>query len=379
MASALAEVLALGLLVTPGQARAAPSEAPSPGAEVALQLVPLEAPGAVVVKAEATERGTRIQNRILVPPTPLSFGQQGRYEFGVLLGGAPLTFSLEGKNFRVLSGEHRILLQRQGMGFAPITVRTAGDRDYVLAFPMGYVYQNGGVLWPRSGGVQRGSIGNEAISFYDDNTDGRYIAGEDSVRVGTPDAALNVFAPISKYLATASQVLEITSLAEDGSVLRYAPHTGPIAKLATTSNLAGVQVIAAIASDDAKLNLVATADPDAGAVERTVLPGKYRLQYGALYSREAGGIVALVVPGNMPPVTLEAGQSARLELGSPVQLEFALNKPARGRISIDSSTFKFKGKAGEEYRSIEWVTQSPPTVSAARGTTVVPLGKMSFG
>lgn len=375
MRSAVALIAMAGLLLVVGQSRAGPAADSAARAE--LRLVPLESPGAVVARHEAEKSDSRLYSGILLPSSQLSFGQ-GVYEFGFTLGGAKASIEMHGKEFSVITGGQTIPLRRSGMGFAPVSLKNESGGEYLLAFPMGYTHQMGGILWTRSGGVMRGNVGDAVISLFDDNLDGRYLMSDDGMRIGSPDAAANVFAPLSKFIATPTQVLEITSLAEDGSNIDYTVYGGQIGKLAVSCEMPDSQLIVVMGSKQAQLNVVATATPNAPC-ELAVIPGEYQLLYGAVYSTTSNAIVALLGPGTLPPATVSSGQTAQVGLGAPLHLEFTVAKPSRNKISIDSSNFKVMGKAGELYRAVEWAQGSPPTVSARRGSTTVLIGKMSFG
>jgi hypothetical protein len=373
---------ACGGILLLGQIGAAPADvsAGMPG-RIELKVVPLERPARVISKADAGGPNGRIASNIVVPTHTLQFGS-GFNEYGINVGGAKLTLAMKGTEFTVRNGDKTVNLRRNGIGYAPITVQTsaAGGRDYILAFPAGSASSSRGSLYTRSGGMLRGAIGDQVFTIFDDNVDGRYTLKDDCLRVGSANASLDVFAPASKFVATPTRIYEIKSLAENGSMLEYAPYTGATGRLSIDCDWPDVELHVVIGSQQAQLNCVAMASAKAPA-ELPVIPGSYDLLYGAVYSTKSNSLVALLGPGSLKEVTVSAGQTAQLHLGGNLQLDFTVDKvPGKAQqIALNSSNFHVKGQAGEEYRSYQWDSNNVPQVAASRGATSVPIGKMSLG
>jgi hypothetical protein len=345
---------------------------------VELKVVPLESPQSVVSKTDAGGANSRIASGILVPTKMMSFGNPfGQY--GINVGGARLTLSVQGAGFNVKIGDKTASLHDNGLGYAPITLKTSAGRDYILAFPAGSASSTSGSLYLRSGGVVQGAVGDQVLSIYDDNIDGKYTLRDDCVRFGSAGALLDVFAPASRLVATRNQVYEIKSLAENGSFVEYSAYTGPTGKFAITCDSPDAELHVVMGDKRAQLNFVTMATAKE-PVELTVVPGSYELLYGAVYSTRTHSMVALLGPGSLKPVVVAANQTTGVQLGGAKQLEFTVDKsPGMNQISVNSSKFHVKGVAGEEYRAYQWDSANVPQIYASKGATSVLVGKMSLG
>jgi hypothetical protein len=224
--------------------------------------------------------------------------------------------------------------------------------------------------------VRQCAIGDQVLSIYDDNTDARYTLADDCLALTGGDDAVTVLAPASKLIASPGRVWQIQKLEEDGSAVEYAAYAGPTAKLTLANELADLEVYAVLGSEDGRMNLVAAAKAK-GRSEVTVVPGSFKLLYGAVYSPKLNQIVAMLGPG--AAVQVQADQRQVVQLGGPLKLEFAITKSGGNSIRIDSGSFKVKGPNGEEYRAYNWAPNKPPEVAVARGTTVQKIGKMEYG
>jgi hypothetical protein len=231
-----------------------------------------------------------------------------------------------------------------------------------------------GFLLCRSGSVEQFSIDEQTFCIFDSNTDGYYRLADDALGVGAADGAFNVFAPATKFLATRSGVYQIRGLAEDGSELEYArcaEKTGTI-----SVGFAAPESTCRMAFASAETQTSFVAAPAELPAQISVLPGKYDLVYGLVYSSKAKKAVAAVAPGKLAATEAAADQTRTIAMGSPFSLEFAIEIKDE-KMSISSATFHLRGKAGEEYTNFRWSAE--PEISVANGPKTIPVGKMEFG
>jgi len=378
--------------------RGAPDGA-SGGTTAKLKMVKLAAPEVVLSRPNVQQ--IRLLAGIVLPQMPEQAVQlQEKQRPSITIGGTKVSFALAGgpETIEMTCGEKKQKLERNttdpAVGFRAVTLRLEGDREYQLAFPYGYVYQQAttlsfqtggranaiqtslvGMVCYRSGSVQQFEIDGQTVNIFDHNTDGFYTLGDDSVSIGPADGPANVFAPLGKYIATSKGVYEITSLAKDGSEITYKPFKGEATGVAFANGSAETKVTAVFCNSSDGLNLVA-APGDRPAV-LNVLPGKYNLQYGMVYSPKTKKVIATVLPGNMAAVNAATDQSAIVTFGGPYTLEFEY-QIADGKLAVSSSTFHLRGKLGEEYTNTTWAAEPQVSLAMAGGRTT-DLGKMAFG
>ena len=379
--------------------------APEPAAQkTALSFKLLPEAGALLARPASPE--VRLFSNIILPTSMIQLDNSTR-ESAFTLGQTKFTVSLADlkdppakkaedyqrgtKDFLIKfeGGEARLKRTApEAMSFEPITLKLDQGREYALAFPYGYsteyttrtlgiipVKQQRGFLAYRSGGVQQGSVGGQTISLYDSNTDGLFRPTDDCIAVGELDPKMSVFAPIAANLATPSGVYKLQKLAEDGSAAEFVPVADKSQTVSVSFAGADLEVRVAVLSAEANCSFAASA-AKGQAASVAVLPGKYALQYGMVYSPELKRVVATVAAGKLPPADA-AGQSA-MALGGPFTLEFKVNPaPAGGNITISSSNFRLSGKAGEDYANYTWAKE--PEITLVSGAKSVAVGKMEFG
>lgn len=365
-----------GLVLLLTQAATGAANETPPG-KAPLQMVPLEAPASVICKADATQPDANLRLKLLAPASKINFHELVS-EYGMRIGAQKLTIAKQGAGFTIKTDRATFPLRRNGaMAYATVSIPLPDGREYPLAFPYGYRSGPSAMLAYRSASAQEGLVAGQSLMIYDANTDGRYTLADDAFRIGPDDQPVTLFAPLTKYLSTGQGVLEITSIAEDGSSIQYTPYPGPTGKLAVGSSFSDLKLYAALGSQHAQTNVVTTVLPNASA-GNTVPPGRYELMYGALYSAKQNKLVALIVPGKPAGADVQAGQTASLQVGGPVSLEFAIAKGPNGRIDINPTSFRLRGRAGEEYTAFAWSTPTPPAISLVKGNVTKPIGKMEF-
>lgn len=368
MRSIVAVAVVLALAVgSSTSSRAAPP--PGPG-QVELKLVPLQSAGGVVTRADLRQ-DARIFNNIVLPAAGLQFAQK-QLEQPLKLDGGKVSVLMKGSEFILKTPTQEFPIPRQEMSFASITLPNA-----VVAFPYGYQFRNGGMLWPRSGAVMQAIVDGQTLMLFDDDLDGKYTLAADTLRLGSPEKVVNVFAPASRYIAAGSRIYELKSIADDGSSVQLAAVDQKTGKLSVACTSPGLELHVVLGSAKAGVNCIVKAT-DSTPAEVALLPGQYELLYGAVYSTRLNALVAILKPGSMKPVEVAPGTTAKLELGIPLRLELQAAVVGK-KLNIDPAQFHILGISGEEYRSVEWDREVPPQVYAIRGQTRVTLGKIEFG
>jgi hypothetical protein len=363
-------------------ARAAPTDGATT-AKAKLTSVPLSAPHAVLSKPDANS--IRLLNDLVFSGTQLQFNSENATA-ECSLAGTKLKFSvIDNQGFKLTYDGKAVTLQRDEMSFKPAKLRLGNDRSYVLAFPYGYVYQfqaqpgqaqqTQGMLMLRSGNGQYFSLDGQSFCLFDSNTDGYYRLSEDAIGIGKSGGTFNVFAPLGRLLATSKGVYEITRLAEDGSELEYTPFTGPTAKLSTAVAETDLEIGVAFGSSEAGLNFAVPIN-STRAADLKVVPGKYNLLYGLVYSPAMKKLVATVGPGKLPAADVSGDKASAIKLGGPFELEYTLQTTGR-QMTVASNTFHLRGKNGEEYANFAWAAE--PEISLTVGGKTTALGKMEFG
>jgi len=363
-------------------ARAAPNDGGTT-AKVKLTSVPLSAPNSVLSKPDPS--GIRLLNDLVFSGTQLAFNAENATA-ECSLAGTKLKFSIvDNQGFKLAYNGKAVTLQRDEMSFKPTKLRLADERSYVLAFPYGYVYQiepqpgqaqqTQGMLMLRSGSGQYFTLDGQSFCLFDSNTDGYYRLSDDAIGIGKSGGKFKVFAPVGRMLATSKGVYQITRLAEDGSELEYAPVTDPTSKLSVAVAQTDLEIGAAFGAADASLSF-ATPVNSTRSTELMVVPGKYNLLYGLVYSPSAKKLVATVAPGKLAAADVSGDKASAIKLGGPFDLEYALQTTGR-QMTIASSTFHLRGKNGEEYANFSWAAE--PEISLAVGGKTTALGKMEFG
>lgn len=94
--------------------------------------------------------------------------------------------------------------------------------------------------------------------------------------------------------------------------------------------------------------------------------GEYSILYGRLEQKAGGKLTtAELFPGSSAAVKVEAGQTAKLELGAPFHIDF--HKDASGgKVKIDAVRMRVVGKAGELYAHLNGCAVAP-VVLVAKG------------
>ena len=359
-------------------ARAGPAGPPGESVSASLQSAPLDGVAAVVSKTDGAAAKAQILGAgILAPSVHIQFGPVVK-EYGLKIAGQKVSIIATDSGFAVKGDTGQIELHQNGMGLASIALPITSAQKYYLAFPF---VSNAPVgpklMMVRSGGTVQCQIDGQNVMFYDDNLDGRYTMADDTFRVGGTDGPIDVFAPVSEFFSTGRSIYRIESLAEDGTTLKYSPYQGAAGKLAVACDAADWGVMAALTNSDGKMNLVsrgAASTPDAVAA----IPGQYKLLYGGVFSKKTGALFALLAPGSLPVVEVAADQTQTLQLGGALHLEFTVNKQTPGNITIQPSSYRVKGKAGEEYTAFTFDKSKPAEVFISRGDTKVSLGKIGF-
>jgi len=218
-------------------------------------------------------------------------------------------------------------------------------------------------------------LDGQVVSFFDANTDGYYRAGDDGVAIGVPAGRCSVFSPLGKLMATRRGVYEIVRLAEDGSEVEYRPYEGKTAKLSFAWGASELEFCAAVGSEDGGLSFALPLSSVQGA-EVTVVPGRYNLLYGLVYSPTEKKLVGSVAGGNAGAVEVAAGESRSVTFGGPYTFAFAVTA-AGGHMGIHSSGSSLRGRGGEKYENFGWASE--PQISLLSGGKSTPLGKMEFG
>ena len=363
----------------------APAKAPAPAtatAKAKLEMVALASPQSALCRPGSS--GFRvIGSDVIYMGQPLAVGS-GAAEGKHALAGKELKLGVRGTNLLVSYEGVSTKLEQQEMGFGPVTLQISPGRSYVLAIPYGYVYQyrvlgvfpqSRGDVMLRSGAVQRFELDGQVVSFFDANTDGYYRAGDDGVAIGAPAVRCSVFSPLGKLMATRRGVYEIVRLAEDGSEVEYRPYEGKTSKLSFAGGASDLEFCAAVGSEDGGLSFALPLS-SVQAAELTVVPGRYNLLYGLVYSPTEKKLVGSVAGGNAGAVEVAAGESRSVTFGGPYTFEFAVTA-AGGQMGIHSSGFSLRGRGGEKYENFGWASE--PQIGVVSGGKSTPLGKMEFG
>ncbi|MCL2639508.1 MAG: hypothetical protein FWD53_01555 [Phycisphaerales bacterium] len=221
-------------------------------------------------------------------------------------------------------------------------------------------------------GIQTGKIGQTPIAIFDANFDGQYTLNDDAIILGpTPNSGSFLVQPLSKYLSTPQGIIEIQSLARDGSEITTRPYTGPTASLATDTpgqDLKGVLILTSDASFNIMLNSKTTDGP------ATVIPGNYKILTGFLNTR---GRSMILTGDGMQPLKLTAGTKQTLALSGPKNLEFRADL-VNNKVTIKPDSLLLRGDAGEAYKA-SFDSRRPPEVFINVDGETTRLGKMEFG
>lgn len=361
-------------------ARCEESGAPAP---VQLTLTPVQAPARIISQDDAADPGARLfDGQIMRQVPPLQFSD-GEREQRLNILGSDVCIQLQDGAFKlIVDDQPPRTLERDDRMIAcrPVQLQLNG-REYVLAFPFAFSHESQGALWYRSGAIQLGQFGQQSIGVYDQNTDGKYVIGEDALCIAQEIAggAILLAPRAATILGTTDGIVKIDALSEDGSALNASAYSGPTGRLAVANAFEDLDVYLAFSDQTGGVAIVTRA----GAKETksvAIVPGAYQLLYGAVYSKQLNRVIALIAPGATSAINVTADATQEFSVGGPLTLQFAVGKPRKGSgIAIDSSTFKITGAAGEEYKAFAWNPATPPEVSASRGDTVKKIGKMEFG
>lgn len=342
-----------------------------------LSATPLLAPELVLSKSDALPK-LRMYNGIVLPKASVQFTRD-KNQVELALADAKFTLGYAAGQYTLRGPDGKTTtLQRSDTSLRPVNVQLDKDHRYTLAFP----YVMGGtaaaMLTYRSGFVMRGSIGDQTVLLYDDNTDGRFTLGHDGYRVSGLVGGCMVFAPLGRYISTPSALLEITRLSGDGTELEYRPAGGETGKLAIGFNAAESELQACFTSAANHLSMVA-ATRGGSSNDFVVLPGDYQMSYGVVYSPALKKVVATVVTSSVNPVSISAAGDQKAQLGGPFSLDFKATLTKDKKVNIKPTSIRLRGKGGEEYTEISYVTAALPEVSLVVGKVSTPLGKMAFG
>lgn len=199
-----------------------------------------------------------------------------------------------------------------------------------------------------SSGLVRGRLRGVAVSFLDQNNNGRWNdVGADAMFLGDAEAA----SFLSQVVNLKGELYEL-EIAADGRSATTRPYAGPRAKLnlAASFDAEGELVTAVMRSTDKRHSF-----DFAGRKEGLLVPaGSYVLEHA--FGRK-GSETVRGRAGRMRPVILEEGENHVLEWGAPVSLEFAYAENAPDEITVQIPTFY--GAAGEEWYEFQPDAKSP--------------------
>ncbi len=232
---------------------------------------------------------------------------------------------------------------RDGLVNIPIPTSYKGA---ILAVPIITGAKTGYTAHYRSGSVAMGKIKGTALFLYDDNFDGLYSKSNDVLSI---DSGV-VFAPLSKYVATADGLMSISAIKEDGSGLEYDYSTSETGKI-------DVRFLNPLAETHAVFT-GPEGTPVIVSVPKTqlTLPGDYKLSHGLLVNRSTGITYAAILPGKSETITVSKGdETTKAVFGGPFTGEVPITvTPAGGTkaklLNISWPPIKnLQGKNGEYY------------------------------
>lgn len=300
-------VLALALAAPPGSATAPSGSA---GTDVPLANT-IKRQWKFRLPAEAWRRvGTQIE-------------LGGGLAYRVQLDGTTLAIDTDGdERFDARVEADGVVVLGAGKARTAVRLRAKPEWSYMLA------------------SVKTCKIGGTKVTIVDQNNNGRFDeVGVDAMLIGRSKTAsfLSSVVPIGGALHT-------IEVAADGSKVTHAPYEGESGELQLVLRSEAKTLAMILRSVDGRYSFdVARAK---GAIKLPL--GSYKLHSGLL---SYGGNRVSVAQGRAADVQLKKGECAKLELGGPLDAEFAYQRKA-GKMHFSPQQIWFYGRAGEQY--VDW-------------------------
>jgi hypothetical protein len=312
---------------------------------VTLKLIPLPIAGQALTPNDITLGRIALseKNGTVIPKSQFVNSGKG-YDLNVL--GISLNFSGIANNVSASFQNGKptpIKSFRDGLINIPIATSHKGA---ILAIPIITGAKTGYTAHYRSGAVATGKVKGTALFLYDDNFDGLYSKSNDVISI---DSGV-VFAPLSKYVASAEGLMSINAIKEDGSGLEYEYSTSETGKI-DVRFLNPLAETHAVFMGPEKTPVIVSA-PKA----QITLPGEYQLSHGLVVNRSTGVTYAAILPGKSEAFTVSKGdETTKAVFGGPYTGEVPITvTPASGTkpksINISWPPIKdLQGKNGEYY------------------------------
>ncbi len=338
---------------------------------VKLRFTPLRDTDCVLTQSDVRESAffpVSISDGKVLPGNSFSFRSGGALT--LLIGGKEFKVSLQnGKSFISIDGRDR-QMKNSAAGCKTEMLPLENRQRYMLAFPYADLRGTSARIWYRSGSAMTGRAGKGIVSLYDDNCDGKFVIGHDSVQ----NNSAAVFAPLSKIIVTQNEVFQIDSLSEDGSEMILSPYTGSTARMTYRFASVGRGVEMHIAFKGSGTGCTGAVKVDNRPL--TVPEDEYALLYGLLYMNGSKKAVAAITPGESKPAEVKADEENVVTLGGPLSLFFT-PEVSSGKLTISPGSIKIYGTAGELYTGFD--LQGAPRVSVIVDGKEKPLGSFGFG
>ncbi|MBN1256092.1 MAG: hypothetical protein JXA52_00145 [Planctomycetes bacterium] len=347
------------------------SAAPGSVSTITLKTMVLANPGKVLSASDVKPRSNYpiyFINDTIRPGNRLDFDRKKSQPQTVNIGDTSLSIDPHKSRFRITQGKDTQEVAINKDSVDPATITLTSGRKYLLAFPLFRSFSSTASLYYRSGLIKKGMLGEESISIYDDNLDGKYSKGQDTYRTGN----YSIFCPLDALITTGSKVYYLDNLTENGKTLSYHPYDKEVTSFGLDFKALGnVQALCVYGSEETGLNFITTGLKNSVAVP----PGPYKLLYGLV--KDPSGFIAGIMPGKMEAFEVKANHPELATLGAPFVLSFSTQIQGSNLI-IDPNSIKVMGNRGEEY--VNTTITGKPRVSLVKGDGQTQfLGSFGFG